>query len=78
MTSKSGKSILHTVATTVYECGAVKGVVTAYSLLYLGQEAVSYGSADDAMRLYLNIIHLYNNSHIDVIYQAANLLAKCR
>ena len=52
--------------------------MTAYSLLYLGQEAVTCGSADDAMRLYLNVIHLYNNSHIDVIYQAVQILAKCR
>ena len=78
LNTKSCKSILHSFATTIYGSGTVKGVVTAYSLLYLGQEAVTYGKADDAMRLYLNIIHLYNNSHIDVIYQAAQVLAKCR
>ena len=78
LNAKSCKSILHSFATTVYGSGTVKGVVTAYSLLYLGQEAVTCGSADDAMRLYLNSIHLYNNSHIDVIYQAAQILAKCR
>lgn len=50
--------------------------VVAYALLFLCQFLNLKSNQDGVTRLFINIIHLYNNPHSSIIYRASNLLEK--
>ena len=47
----------------------------AYALLFLCQFVKVYQTDDLVTRLYLNIIHLFNNPYLDIIYRASQILS---
>ena len=72
------RAMLNSFANKIFTNGKSKNIILAYSLLYLSQEAVTYRDPENAMRYYLNSIHLHNNCHIDIIYSASKMLADCK
>ena len=52
--------------------------VVSYSLLFLCQHCNCCNEQDQAQRLFLNMIHLYDNRCQDVIMKASGLLKDCR
>ena len=52
------------------------GSVVAYSLLFMCQYMNFSANKDLTSRLFITIVHLYNNPQMSVIYRASQLLAK--
>ena len=72
----SAKTTLFSFAWNLYR-SADDGLIS-YSLLFLCQFVKEYKVVGLVSRLFLNIIHFYNNAHIDVIYKASGLLSDGR
>ena len=70
------KTTLSSFAWNLYR-SADDGLIS-YSLLFLCQFVKEYKVEGLVSRLFLNIIHFYNNAHIDVIYKASGLLSDGR
>lgn len=69
----SYRSILFSFAWDLYR--GTNDLQVAYSLLFLCQFVKVYQTDDLVTRLYLNIIHLFNNPYIDIIYRASQILS---
>lgn len=70
--SPSAKNTLFSFAWNLY-LGTDDGLIS-YSLLFLCQFVKEYKMDGLVSRLFLNIIHFYNNPNINVIYKASGLL----
>ena len=67
----SYRSILFSFAWDLYR--GTNDLQVAYALLFLCQFVKVYQTDDLVTRLYLNIIHLFNNPYLDIIYRASQI-----